>query len=736
MKVWETRHGQFRGQAQEATEDSISRREAIMQKPWTKRVSFKPWMNPLFVCAEPGKDIVGDDSWETLKPINLHASFVLIEYAEQSPLVRCQAGMSSAIIRMMRTEHGTGEASDEEPERGVLQLAWEDNTDPKFMWTEPSPLMMDPDPNETVIFLHNWVMNVPLFPQHVPHSDFLLFPGTGDVCAIDHEYLAGQVEPRILVMPPTEYIRGGTLALQRYVELTYCWEAFRSRDTRLPESWTSQRFKGVHPRIVQDALRRVAEAEDSWYVPKAESSQSPRHALKERLGNLTMFTTYESCGWDAMERGLGRLRRAGIGNGLVDAEVREVLNAYQMQLRILRLSYYAGKAVGTPGLAGLLAKQKREIAAAKYISREIMRTPWYLSLCFDKLFNNIEAVYNPFPSGTVMQVTGRADPSGRGDMVNFLPDYRKADLGKKYDSKGAQVTEDRGGRVFKATSPGEEDDIFFECEVYDEEFRPGPQHRKKTNTLYQANEKVKLFGTDADLRKVNIEDLQDMLMNIGIPEKEVIKIPRWDCTWLIDQVASSHLGKTILDGAIAKYSRVHRMDDGNIPEEVRVRWQLEASSEFRNARARATEAYRKFARFAGMDEFGRKKAWRYRLADEMDRILSEQEDERLDYEEFIAEQANKNAAQSDPVRGPADENELLSWAAAQPAITGRRLLMRTFIKRMDDGREHIWVEYYLNHEDVEDYENKRKVRESGYMERERNECEWEEIEEGEDEYVI
>jgi hypothetical protein len=644
--------------------------------------------------------------------------------------------MSSAIIRMKRTEHGTGEVSKKNLEPGVLELAWEDNNDPKLMWTEPSPLMMDPDPQETVTFLHNWVMNVPLFTQRVSSCDFLLFPGSGDVCGIDHQYLAGQVEPRILVIPPTEYVRGGTLALQRYIELTFCWEAYRTREVRLPQSWISERFQGVHPQIVENAIRRVAEQDGAWYVPKVEAGQNPRQALKEKLGNLTMFTTYESCGWDAMERGLARLRRAGIGHGLADSEVREVLSAYQLQLRILRLSYYAGKAVGSPGLANLLAQQKREIAAAKYISREIMRTPWYLSLCFDKLFNNIEAVFNPFPSGTVMQVTGRADPSGRGDMVSFLPDYRKADLGKKYDATGAQVTEDRGGRVFRATSPGE-DDVFFECEVFDEEFRPGPQHRKKTNTLYQANEKVKLFGTEADLRKVNMEDLGDILVRIGIPEREVDKVARWDRCWLVDQVASSHLGKTILDGSIAKYSRVHRADDGNISEEVRVRWQLEASSEFRNARARATEAYRKFARFAGMDDFGRKKAWRYRLVDELDRILSEQEEERLDYEKFVSEQASKNASSTtEPVRGPADENELLTWAAAQPAVRGRRMLMRTFIQRMDDGREKIWVEYHVNQDDVEEYEEKHMKHEGEYMARESSECEWEEIEEGEDEYVM
>ena len=72
----------------------------------------------------------------------------------------------------------------------------------------------------------------------------------------------------------------------------------------------------------------------------------------------------------------------------------------------------------------------------------------------------------------------------------------------------------------------------------------------------QTDDKPKYGGTVCDLRIVKMERLGEILVDLGIPADEVSKIERWDRTWLIEQVASSELGQTILGGSIARYARV------------------------------------------------------------------------------------------------------------------------------------------------------------------------------------
>jgi hypothetical protein len=75
-----------------------------------------------------------------------------------------------------------------------------------------------------------------------------------------------------------------------------------------------------------------------------------------------------------------------------------------------------------------------------------------------------------------------------------------------------------------------------------------------------------------------------------------------------------------------------------------------------------------------------------------------------------------------------DERELLEWAARQvSSVPGRKMLARTGIRRMEDGKEQIWVEYLLNEDVVAEHVTERDERKNQYWHRENEEIDWDEL---------
>ena len=90
------------------------------------------------------------------------------------------------------------------------------------------------------------------------------------------------------------------------------------------------------------------------------------------------------------------------------------------------------------------------------------------------------------------------------------------------------------------------------------ELPPELEGDEDEETSEDETKKPQYGGTDANLRKIPIPELDVILLNLGISEAEVASMTRWDRTWIVEVVASSAMGATILNGSIAKYARDHR----------------------------------------------------------------------------------------------------------------------------------------------------------------------------------
>lgn len=572
----------------------------------------------------------------------------LIEYAERDPLIQPVIGMGGVMVHVTRKRAaGTVAVSSVPPYGEMIRLEKD----------EPSPIMSEIAPDNIVTLFRTDVSNVPVF-EHPLKTDFLLTrsslcPKRVMVHPIQRVFCGGQVEPLTNVPAPHEvHSSAFTPFLVLWIQFHVLKRMIDSLELRIPESCPASMFPYVSSNTIDRALKEIVSRQGRYLVPKAAALAAGvepcRAILMERLyEHMEHIRPIEIAKWYAYLSGMRRIQvDAGITN-MVKVNMTTVLTVY----RVVYDLFCAMTKMAERRGVGVTDTMRIKTRAALYICRELECSAWYLSYCFQWLFREAEGVHNPFPKMTVMQVSGIGDPSGRGVMVSFLPNYSRVLAASSSSSSSASC----------------DPELFHD-------FSEARNRRRKKKSPYRQSSKSEISGTKNDIRTVKMEKLGEILLQLGIPHDALRDIDRWDRTWLILKVATDHPdGKYLLDGALEKYVRL-TLNEGVYSESVRERLDSSMQDETLERQSlERTDHYQAFRQLATAAHRRMKDAFLHPARPCLVRSSSgegEQPDE--DMEEFA-----NNLMQS-----MLDDSEVTAAPSAAPPTTKRRALSR------GGGRRH------------------------------------------------
>lgn len=250
--------------------------------------------------------------------------------------------------------------------------------------------------------------------------------------------------------------------------------------------------------------------------------------------------------------------------------------------------------------------------AAKALETELLMTPWNLSSSF------VDTVRG---GRGMLQLKGRGDPTSRGHGINFL----KAPV--------------------KASD------------------QPMP---RRENTA----------GTDADLRRLNMEQAKTILLNFGVTEEEVAKLKRWEriaCIREFSNAAAQDGGK--LGERLNRFARGTRVSIAQQQE----MYLKECNDAFeRQQKVLSGEIIPGEATYDDAEDLG--KDLEDLLEDE-----EEQEDNEADVREF-----------QQMLRGEETTEQKEKKGSKEKWHNGKRRLRRTVISTFSDGTKHERVEIILD----------------------------------------
>ncbi|XP_068641331.1 transcription initiation factor TFIID subunit 1 [Aristolochia californica] len=180
--------------------------------------------------------------------------------------------------------------------------------------------------------------------------------------------------------------------------------------------------------------------------------------------------------------------------------------------------------VGLTSAMNQLPDEAIALAAAAHIERELQITSWNLSCNFVACTNqdreNIER----------LEITGVGDPSGRGLGFSYVRVAPKAPIASATVKK--KVAAPRGGTT--------------------------------------------VTGTDADLRRLNMEAAREVLLNFNIPEDQIEKMTRWHRIAMVRKLSSEQAasGVKVDAGPVAtKFARGQRMSYLQLQQQTREKCQ-------------------------------------------------------------------------------------------------------------------------------------------------------------------
>lgn len=252
--------------------------------------------------------------------------------------------------------------------------------------------------------------------------------------------------------------------------------------------------------------------------------------------------------------------------------------------------------------------------AAKALETELLMTPWSLSGSF------VDAIRG---GRGMLQIKGRGDPTGRGHGINYLK------------------------------APGKSSD------------QPAP---KRENTA----------GTDADLRRLNMEQAKNILLNFGVTEEEVAKLKRWEriaCIREFSNAAAQDGGK--LGERLNRFARGTRVSIAQ-QQEMYSRERNEAFE--RQRKVLAGEVVPGEATYEDAEDLGK----------DLEDLLQDEEEnegEEADFQDF------KQMLQGG---GEGEASEKKAGSKKEKWHNGKRRLRRTIITTFDDGSKHERVEIILD----------------------------------------
>jgi hypothetical protein len=513
--------------------------------------------------------------------------FVLIEYIEEHPLLLGSLGMCSRIINWWRSRtakscqvRGAGTSSHSFGGGGAgINGALDDDRPPELAEgqtiilkaQEESPFMADIKPGRVQPSICNELYRAPLF-QHEPrHTDFLLVssvsrpdrrrppsdrhprPVDGEAATVEGNvemsskdgkgsttvvtyirqvqrvFLAGQMEPQREVYEPGKVEARSALSSFLSYHLGRLFEG-DTGEVGVDSNKIRDLFKYMGP-PPRDLLKRVMKDVavlrnfQRWF----RRPDVDLHTFVESAAYK--FSPEDVCAFDSMLCAHRRLKDVGIRHLTSAESVTKVLISLKLRHDMLQAlvveARRVGKALSSSGFGGhdsdaatphlKLAKmrealecQQKELErlreVAQFIHEQLQLCPWALSSSFVR--HQLQGQGNG-----MMRLSGLGDPSAAGEGFSFLPKPQEA---AKPQSKNPEVNLDQLAM------------------------------RKVT-------------GTSADLRKLNMRELEKQLMDLGMEKEVVAPLHRWDRVRMISVLANKAvLGNTEEAASVRRFTRKHR----------------------------------------------------------------------------------------------------------------------------------------------------------------------------------
>ncbi|CAM9540381.1 unnamed protein product [Chrysoparadoxa australica] len=479
--------------------------------------------------------------------------FVLMEYLEEFPPLVNNVGMASRIINWWRPTGSSGPGSGGHRRKGTGFGAGRDESGPKMSEgqnkvlskDEESPFIAPIQSGKTVSSCCNELFRAPIAEHPTRKTDFLLIrdpipkkdrKGT----EIEHHmvireiprlFVVGQSEPRRAVFEPG---RPDYKHFQNQYAAFLMARLFESGPAgttgfdmqRIKEFF---RYSGVNREKLKQLLKEVAQKQDpdgpgrlQRWVKRVDISVP---LYKEQAASS--FTPEEVCAYESCNVASRRLRDAGImvltAPDGVSKELRRLLERHnnlsdmvkEIRVRLRELPskpptkrYLSFKKV-SEALEEQLADLSRVREIAQFIHEELQLVPWALT-------SNYVNVHLKGQSGGMLQLVGVGDPSGRrGEGFSFLMKQEEHLAAKDQLAKKAK-----------------------------EEIK-GPLK--------------KVSGTSGDLRKLNMRELEQQLVSLGMEAATVKDLKRWDRVHMIAQMANMAVSEGAHDAAsVMRFTRKSR----------------------------------------------------------------------------------------------------------------------------------------------------------------------------------
>ncbi len=477
------------------------------------------------------------------------SSFVVIEYCEERPPLLGSMGMCSRLITWWKPGPGMkSPLSSSEIQNGCPQ---------ELEPGDESPFLGDIPLGSAQQSITNELFRSPLFHHQPRRTDFLMVGSTSaekgghrsssrnaaashsdksvvyyfSIREIEWLYLSGQTEPCKAVyipgMPKTKQMLSIFLAFLagRVFEGVIGGagvDLYKARD-----SWKNLGI--IRDRDLRRAVKEIAAQHNSnsWFCRRDVDI----HSYVERAA--ARFTPEDVCAYKSMLSALRKLREAGIRefftagsltNALVLLKARQ--DSLQSLVSEIKRRCVKGNSSPLEKLKGVLEVQLRALRGirniAQYINEEVLLTPWnktgsFLGNSTDRGMVGGGSSSNFSTSNREnLRLKGLGDPSGCGEGFSFLLKLPEDKIGSKAELPPDQI------RTAK-----------------------------------------KIRGTSADLRKLNMRELLQQLVDLGMEREMASQLKRWDRVHMISVLANmAVISNTTEAASVRRFTRKHRRAAG------------------------------------------------------------------------------------------------------------------------------------------------------------------------------
>eukprot|EP00941_MAST-03F_sp_MAST-3F-sp1_P003799 g3799.t1 len=425
------------------------------------------------------------NSIQKLEDLSAHKRHViLVEYVlEERPLLLSNVGMADRMINFHRPIAGDTVTTNEFDDGEVIQLGR----------NERLPLLGDIEPGEWCRAFCNEMYKMPIWEHEVPNTDFLMVNATSNLSSskssntkgaqysasvhlreIPAIFAAGQQEPMMCVPQPNS--RKSIRFTRDYITFWINKLFNASRDQSLDVNKLINLFPTQNRQNILKCLKQIGERDpivkgrkqQFWIKKKDTAHVSEDHILSKVSPDML-------CGHYAMVVGLYNLRFRGIKKlysikfgSSRNEHVKYAVDHLRKRHAKLVEKFKTSSSISVQQVADA----KREVEVAEYIYHLLQITPWNLSSNF--VSHHIQQ------QGTgVLELSGKADPTGRDEGYSYIP---------------------------------------------------VPIRKKRSK---KKNSDKKIRGTDKDLRTLTSAQMRRMLKDQGMKSSDIKKLKRWE---LVDHI--------------------------------------------------------------------------------------------------------------------------------------------------------------------------------------------------------